>query len=912
MTKSKRPAKATEPSDKLLPKLTLFFFGRPWMTVAIWAVLVVFGATCYVSLLKREGFPSINIPIVIVSGTYAQDAATVDKSLAKPLSDIALKQADVSTVTTSSQDNFVQTVIQYEESADTDEAKASLEKAVKDAGTMPDGAQLKFSAPYFGATGGSEEKIDATVSIFNKDNKLTTAELTAKADQAVAYLNKHRGPQVEKFFVQSPYSKVTSPTTGLPTEVQRTFDRYATNGDTQANFYNSVIIGVTGVENADVIKLDKQVQTALDSMNSQPEFNNVETAISASFAPSIKENISELQRVLLEGLIAVLVIGSIVIAVRASFITVIAMVTVLATTIGLLFLIGYSLNVITLFALILGLSLIVDDTIIMVEAIDAARRKHSTARAVVKEASRKISRAMMAATFTAALSFAPLLFVSGILGSFIRAIPVTIISALIISLLTALIFIPLFARFLLLGKKQIGKEGHVVELAAGVEHKIANFIGKPMLWSKGSRKKQFLTGFGGVLVSFVFIGAAMGLFSKVTFNIFPPSKDSNQIAVGITYLPGTSITEAEAIADNIDNRVSKLLGGNLDDASFYGVANAQTATLNVNLVPYGERDDTAPQLVDRINNSLADLNDARVTSYQVDVGPPAAGFTVNIKAEDRAAATRAANDIATYLESAELKRPSGEVAHFTDVNVGNTDVFNRTDGTPILGVTAGFDGTDTTTLTTLGEDAVKAEFTPEKLATYGLPANALSFDIGQESENQDSFKSLALAFPIVLLAIFILLAIEFRSLLQPLLIFMAIPFSLFGVAFGLYITNNPISFFALLGFFALIGLSIKNTILLTDYANQSRRAGMGPIDAAVAALGERFRPLVATSLTAIVSLLPLALSSPFWEGLAFTLIFGLASSTILVILVFPYYYLAGEYLRMKFRRLMRKIFRRKK
>ena len=136
---------------------------------------------------------------------------------------------------------------------------------------------------------------------------------------------------------------------------------------------------------------------------------------------------------------------------------------------------------------------------------------------------------------------------------------------------------------------------------------------------------------------------------------------------------------------------------------------------------------------------------------------------------------------------------------------------------------------------------------------------------------------------------------------------MAVPFSLFGVAFGLFITDNPISFFALLGFFALIGLSIKNSILLTDYANQARRSGMGAIDAAVAAIGERFRPLVATSLTAIVSLIPLALSSPFWEGLAFTLIFGLASSTILVILVFPYYYLAGEYLRMQSRKLVRKL-----
>ena len=126
---------------------------------------------------------------------------------------------------------------------------------------------------------------------------------------------------------------------------------------------------------------------------------------------------------------------------------------------------------------------------------------------------------------------------------------------------------------------------------------------------------------------------------------------------------------------------------------------------------------------------------------------------------------------------------------------------------------------------------------------------------------------------------------------------MAIPFSLFGITLGLYLTHNAFSFFAALGFFALIGLSLKNTILLTDYANQTRRSGAGAIDSAVAALSERFRPLVATSLTAIVSLIPLAVTSPFWQGLAVVLIFGLASSTTLVILIFPYYYLGGEFLR---------------
>ena len=180
-------------------------------------------------------------------------------------------------------------------------------------------------------------------------------------------------------------------------------------------------------------------------------------------------------------MIAVLIIGSLVIAVRASLITVVSMLTVLGATLAFLFLLGYSLNVITLFAIILSLSLIVDDTIIMVEAIDAQRKRQKNAKKAVEEATKKVSRAMIAATTTAALSFAPLVFVGGILGSFIRTIPITIIAALVISLIVALVFIPLFAKFVLLGKKQMGEE-NVKEVGAGIEAKIARFISQPMLF----------------------------------------------------------------------------------------------------------------------------------------------------------------------------------------------------------------------------------------------------------------------------------------------------------------------------------------------------------------------------------------------------------------------------------------------
>lgn len=898
--------KYTKKDAKLLPRLTLFFFDRPRLTAIIWLAIFLFGVASYTFLLKREGFPSINIPVASITGTYiVNDPVKVDAQVTSVISNAALKQPGVSSVSASSYANFFTVFITYKEGTDAQTSANDLKSILASANSLPPQASINYSVPYFGATGGSIQKIDLAVSFYDKTNEQTTEALVAKAKIFADELKAKNIETVADVFVVNPFETAINPLTGQQAVIQKTFDRFGQRQNDQNVFNNSVIIGVTKKDGADILKLDNSVEKAINEIISGNNFSSNGAAISASYAPSIKAQISELQRVLLEGLIAVLLVGSIVIAIRASLITVVSMLTVIAGTLGLLYIIGYTLNVITLFAIILSLALIVDDTIIMVEAIDAQRKKTKDPRKAVDEATHKISRAMIAATSTAALSFLPLAFVSGILGSFIRAVPVTIISALVISLFAALVFIPLFAKYVLLGKKQMGEDG-VKELASGIESKIARFIGRPMLWARGHTKRLVFVGLTAVFIGFGFIAAGGYIGQHVVFNIFPQSKDSDNIQVTLTFPAGTDIYKAQQITDVADTKIGQVIGENLVHASYYGTANERSATMSTLLIPYDERKITSQELVKNINAAFTDFTAAQVKASQVDAGPPASPFTVRIVSENREAAYKLANDIAAFLNDKQLTRASGEVAKITTVTVANPGSIAREDGKQSVSVTAEFDGSDTTTLVTLAKSAVEKEFTPERIASYGLDKNAVVFDFGQEDENQNSFKTLALAFPIVLLVIFVLLAIEFRSLLQPLLIFMAIPFSLFGISLGLYLTDNPFSFFAMLGFFALIGLSIKNTILLTDYANQARRAGMGGVDAALAALGERFRPLVATSLTAVVSLIPLAILSPFWQGLAVVLIFGLLSSTFLVVTVFPYYYLGAEYLRVKTHKLIRR------
>jgi multidrug efflux pump subunit AcrB len=885
--------------DRLLPKFSLFIFDRPRTAAIIWLCLTVFGIASYTTLLKKEGFPSIDIPYAITSGAYVvNDPARVDREVAKPISDIALKQDKVKSVQTQSQAMGYAVITQYEDGTDVAQASKQLQQRIEDANILPKEATLNVESPKIGFTARGD---DAVITVYAKEKGSSAQELQAEAEKVTKFIESKKLADIESISPVPSFETGVNPLTGQTVTNQTSFDRYATRQDGKNTFYDSVAVGISQRDGTDVIDLETNIQAALSEYNGKHQNSAFSTTLSATYAHDIKDQIGELQKSLLEGILFVLLIGSVVIAFRASLITVLAMLTVLAITLGVLLGVGYTLNTITLFSLVLCLGLIVDDTIIMVEALDAQRRRRKDAREVVQVATRKVSRAMVAATLTAVLSFAPLLFIGGILGGFIRAIPVTVITSLLVSLLVALIFIPLFARFLLLGKKQMGPK-NVHEPAAAIEEKIARFIGRPMLWARHSTKKLFTVGIIALVIGFGFVGAGMALFSKVTFNIFPPSKDTNGLMVTLQFTPGTTIQQAEAVADKADAIIAKELGENLTKASYYANASDKNAMLQIGIIPYQKRDVRSPELVKDLQGAFKGFEGADITVGQQDIAPPLSAFNIRIETDNRQAARALARDMQDFLQDRKLTRPSGEVATITKTSISDENVFTRADGELYLNVSASYDSDDTTTLVTLTKDAVNKEFTENKIASYGLEKDAINFDAGQEDENQESFASLAMAFPILLLAIYVLLAVQFRSLAQPLLIFMALPFSLFGITLGLFLTDNAFGFFSMLGFFALIGLSIKNTILLTDYANQLRREGMGAVDAAVGALGERFRPLIATSLTAVASLIPLAIQSPFWEGLAVVLIFGLLSSTFLVLTVFPYYYLGAEYLRMRISR----------
>lgn len=164
--------------------------------------------------------------------------------------------------------------------------------------------------------------------------------------------------------------------------------------------------------------------------------------------------------------------------------------------------------------------------------------------------------------------------------------------------------------------------------------------------------------------------------------------------------------------------------------------------------------------------------------------------------------------------------------------------------------------------------------------------------LGGEYETQsESFGDLGILLGTALILIFAVLVLQFRSVTQPLIIFSAIPLAFSGSFIALFLTGWSFSFFAFVGFISLQGIVVNNSIILVDYTNQLISEGMEKMEAITFAAKTRFTPIVLTSLTTILGLMPLTFSgTTLWSPLGWTLIGGMISSTLLTLLVVPILY----------------------
>jgi len=877
--------------------------ARRWqVTFGALLVVLIAGVSAYGFGLDREGFPPINTPISVVSGTYfVDDTEQVDADVVQVL-ESAFGDVDgvVSTEATALPNGF-SVVVEFESDIDSDTGTARL----VDLGVeVPEGAQINYNPVNAAKLVG---QYDVLVSVFGPPNA-TPSELQAQAEVLSEYLLAES--DVAQADVRDLETSSINPTTGEDETRLTRFTRVALDS---SGYQDAVAVALVRNETTelDVLGFSDLIDGQLDSADS-PLADGYSSAITADFATGVRQQLSSLTSNLLFGLLAVAFVSLLLIGWRVAVMTTGFMALVMLGALIGLWVFGYSLNTITLFGLILTLGLLVDDAIVISESIDSSRdapspEENDRRLGVVRTALERVGSASLAGSLTTVVVFSPMLFVGGILGEFIRSIPATVIITLVLSFIFSIVFIPAVARvFLLRGPASNNPIVRGEKSAARAAGRLAAYP-----WRNGWKGRA--VGGGLVAIALAAIMAGGTIAQTLPFSIFPAGKDSTGLVISAEFPPGTNIEQAQAISDEVDEVVVGVLGDELD-RSQYVRGNERVTETFLDLTPIGTRT-KSPVFVERIEEGFEDIvttnPGVRLTVGQLENGPPLLEFPFATQiavtdAGDVEAGQQLAEDIRDNLLGREFESGGATIA-ITDALVSTDGNITRLDGDRIIEVRAKFD--EEQGLSGILNDAealVRDDFPESEIESRGLAASAVEFDFGLESDNQDDFAGLIVAGIVALILMLILIAVQFRSIAQALLIFLAIPLSFLGVFGVLKLTDNPQSFLSGVGFIALIGVAVNNTILLVDSANQQRRAGASAGEAIQHAVTVRFRPLITTTITTVVGLLPLALSDPFWESLGFTLMGGLVSSTILVLFCFPAFYLGLESVRTPLRNAARR------
>lgn len=897
---------STDSADNIFVKLSYFFFRHSVLSVIFWLALIVASVVIYTNLIKKDGFPPIQFPVTVINGYYSSENSTAtDTDIVQPLlSSIDQLPAVKSTTSEAYKDAFV-IVVEFDDSVESEAGTTSLQQIIdQNSNLLPSELRLNYltinPAKFL-------YEYDVLLSLYSLKTDVTSDEL-----QALSLEISQRLQADDQIAVAEPQKLIEIRYNSFTDQVESFQNKINHLGlqdeDLKLNFYPSITIGIAKPLDSklDTLNFAEHLKEQIDQLNLKAQNPDFDLIVLADFAETVDEQLNSLETNLTTALIAVVIVSFLLISWRASIITALFIISTILISITIMYIIGHSLNVISLFSLILALGLLVDDATIIVEVIEAHRRRLKDKASIIKESIKRVALASLAGTTTTILVFVPLLFVTGILGEFIRILPITIIIALISSFVLSLILIPVLSKFILLRQTKLDwltRHNPISHL----EKITANFLASRILdvAKKGLKTKLFPIMM--ILISIFMIISAQSFFAKVEFDIFPAAKDGNALYYRFNFNEGNTLAETQQALDEIHQSITDSIEPHVKQISYLNV-DTQSAEALIDLSRYQDRQVTSLELVEQLNLAVESNLSNQDIQYEIRAqgggGPPDQEFPIEVRifTSDQTQAQTIAQDINNYALGTDIKLANGQTAKVIESKLPNLTNINRIDSRQAYTLGLKFDSENISSLIEPTTQHIKTKFDADYLKAYGLTANDLKIDAGAESDNLESFNMLGIAALATILMMYLLLVALFRSWLRPFLILMAIPFAMFGIGAGLYLTDNPISFFSMLGVISILGIAVNNTILFTDYMNQELRKGRRITEAIAIATQDRFRPLITTSLTTIVALLPLALNDPFWQALSYTIIFGLFSSTLLVVLAFPYYCLIVEYLRQKLSR----------
>jgi CzcA family heavy metal efflux pump len=670
--------------------------------------------------------------------------------------------------------------------------------------------------------------------------------------------------------------------------------------------------------------------------------------------------------VLMGAVLAVVVLLLFLGDVRATVVTAVIIPATVLITFLLMRLAGLTLNLMTLGALAVGIGLVIDDAIVVVENVFRHLSNGEGRAVAVQNAAGEIAAPMISSTLTTVVVFLPLVLLSGVAGAFFTALAVTLTIAVMVSLALALLVSPsLCAAFLRPHRHAEREYGRLfARVIRGYE------------WTLrfGLRHRWIMP-----LAAALAVGLTLFFYTRLETG-FMPAMDEGAFVLDYWTPPGTSLAESdrllrkiegilqetpevltysrrtgtelgfamtepnrgdfavmlkpgrrrniEAVMDEVRDRVQEQVPGvDVDfiqvlqdligdlagapepvEVKFFGAdqtrlnALARDMTEKIGKIP-GVVDaknsviESGPEMVARIDPIKAGR--AGLTPDMVASQANAAMFgdvVTQILRGDRQIGVRvrypeAFRSDRDQMAQLPIRAPGGFnlplAALGTIESVPGTTEINRENQRRVVTVTAGLSGRD---LGSVMRDVQKL------LRETPLPPGVTTLLGGQFQSQTESFQNLLVVLALAVLLVFGVMLFQFGSFTAPTVILLMMPLSLFGVTLGLWATKTALNVSSFMGAVMLAGIVVKNGILLLDQAQKAEREGM-PLGEAVLQAGRvRLRPILMTTLTAILGLVPLALGlgagAEMQKPLAIAVIGGLSFSTLFTLLFAPLLYVS--------------------
>lgn len=699
----------------------------------------------------------------------------------------------------------------------------------------------------------------------------------------------------------------------------------------------TVLLG-TG-ENAPTVSADVE-----DVVNSG--FEDMDGTIGMTMVQSERENISEiftgLYMSLALALIAV-VIGTFsgLSAVSALIISVTIVLSVLIGLIPIPYM-NVDLNTISVIGLIIALGIIVDDSIVVSDNIERRLNLGDSKLDAIIKGTGEVAPSVIASTLAIVFTFLPLLLLSGANGQFIRALPSILITTMIVSTVLALLFVPAL-RYLFSNVKLRKNPGYL----GGLFKWGSNFYAYKLL--KNFIKKPLVS----FLIVFVICVSSFALIRFTPFEFFPTA-DRDEVTVDVIYPTDRPIeathedvmalaAQMELEMDHVEETIvytgqgtNNLFGSSL---SMPGANTAQiilkidkeimsdSETIETYQEPYQEAFDddpliffntvvqgppvNAPVIIELYNDDIDALVETAESvaedfrnegiAIESNIGEPVETVTYQIdddSIEDAPISYGAVKadlnlfgagfPIDTILDDGEEKDVR---LHYANIDLEELTYIEEVERQNLSPLIQHKEGNRFAEIKIFAYDTdIVYEYIEE--LEDSLDNDTTIVTEGDREDTSSFFIEIGILFTVIMILVYLVLAWEFNSLRLPIVIVFTILLAFSGGVIGLFITQTPISFLAVMGMVSLSGIVVRNAVVLIDFIEYRRIEGTMSIEEAIVDAGfARFRPIILTMLTSIIALIPVALSGDaLFVPLAITIIAGITFSTLLSLVATPSLY----------------------